>query len=198
MKKLLIAGSALPAAALAYYFLQPDPQLDLATARPATLSDIPEKSVLRTNADAWEVFRRTFWRDPAPEDRILHAGRREWVGKSDNVRRWQWFPAVEPGAALTTWLKETNPFNLARIASLPPKVADGLPSWFPSGPTLTGLEVFQSPNQAMTIIFDPAGSRLFATDNGHGFAAAEHPAANASSTPPIAPRQDPSPTRARN
>ena len=99
--------------------------------------------MLHANAVAPEVFRRAFWRDPSPEDRIPHAERREWISDNDNVRRWQWFLAVERGSVLTTRLRTGNPFNLARIATVLPATALGTPSWFPVVP-LSQVSKFSS------------------------------------------------------
>ena len=199
MKKLLIAGSALLAGALAYHLLQPAPQpVSEATARPAPSSDIPENTVLRTNADAQEVFRRAFWRDPSMEDQILHAERREWVSENDNVRRWQWFLHLKPSPGFSAWLRETNPFNLAPSSTSSVAPSASFPVWFPMGAALKNLTVLQAADHAMTIILDPASGQLYATDCGHGFAAAPGATVATPSGAPIALRQEPPPPRARN
>lgn len=120
--------------------------------------------------DAKEVFRRAFWREPAAEDRILHAERREWVSGRDGVRRWQWFLAVEPSAALSAWLRESNPFNVAQVEHATFQRADSSPAWFPAAPRLARCQIQQTAHQGMTFIFDTAENVLYATDTGHGFA----------------------------
>jgi len=183
MKALLIVVTALAIGALGYFFLAPPPQVaserlagtDAAPGKPAPLE---EKLTLQTNEDAAEVFRRAFWREPAAEDRILHAQRREWVSEEDGVRRWQWFLAVEPGAELSRWLREENPFRLMAIStSGAPARIPAAPAWFPAdGPA--GAVVQRSPDGAMQLIFDPAANVFYVTDAGHGFAvAAKTPAA---------------------
>lgn len=183
MKALLIATIALALGALGYFFLAPPPQASpepraetgLTAGQPAP---VEEKLTLQTSADAAEVFRRAFWREPAAEDRILHAQRREWVSEEDGVRRWQWFLAVEPGAELSRWLREENPFRLMAISTpgAPAKIP-AAPDWFPTDGPAGGV-VQRSPDGAMQLIFDPAANVFYVTDAGHGFAvAAKTPAA---------------------
>ncbi len=139
-----------------------------------TTAPPPEENVtLRTNDNPQEVFQRAFWRRPTADDRILHAERREWVSEEDCVRRWQWFLAVEPGAALDQWLRKENPFGLAKVTSAAP--FDGFaqsPSWFPTEGELTRCEIHRAAGNRMTLIFEPAKKVLYATDAGHGFAIA--------------------------
>lgn len=139
-----------------------------------TTAPPPEENLtLRTNADPQEVFQRAFWRRPTAEDRILHAERREWVSEEDGVRRWQWFLAVEPSAALNQWLHEDNAFGLSRVASgTSIEILRQSPSWFPEQSETIGCEIHQAAGKKMTLIFDPAKKVLYATDAGHGFAAA--------------------------
>lgn len=131
----------------------------------------PEKVELRTNRDEQEVFQRAFWREPGPEDRILHAERREWVSEKDGVRRWQWFIAVQPGAEFSTWLREQNPFSLQPVTADRVRRAEAPnPEWFPSGQALAGADLRQTSDGGMTVI--TAGGIVYATDTGHGFAVA--------------------------
>jgi len=180
MKALLIATIALALGALGYFFLAPPPQASpepRAETGPTAGKPAPveEKLTLQTSADAAEVFRRAFWREPAPEDRILHAERREWVSEEDGVRRWQWFLAVKAGVDLDQWLREQNPFSLVKRERPSPSAADAVrPAWFPAGGDLAGFEVQQAADGGMVLIFDPTTKTLFATDVGHGFAASAH------------------------
>jgi len=64
-----------------------------------------------------EIFRRAFWRQPTPADRIVHAERREWKDAADAVQRWQWFLQVEPGPALLAALRDPAVFGLAPVAA---------------------------------------------------------------------------------
>lgn len=174
MKRFVIPAGLLAALVTGIYFLKSGPQ-------PATEPDTPlmapeENVTLRVNADAQDVFKRAFWRRPAPEDRILNAERREWVSEEDGVRHWQWFLAVEPGAALSEYLREENPFSLVKADRLPttPRLAPP-PAWFPAPTGSAHREIWCSRDGDMTLIFDTAQSRLFASGTGHGFATASRP-----------------------
>lgn len=131
----------------------------------------PESLALQTNTDSQEVFRRAFWREPAPNDKILHAERREWVSEENGVRVWQWFLAVEPAPELVTWLREQNPFNLAKSSQTTPIASrGGIPAWFPATAELNKFEVQQASTGGLTLLYDATQNRLYATDTGHGFA----------------------------
>jgi len=126
-------------------------------------------TTLQTTRDAEEIFRRAFWRDPAPEDLILHAERREWHSETDGVRRWQWFIEIEPGPAFHDWFFIENPFRLAP-ADPPPPLAEAAtaPAWFPRQPPASAT-VHQNPEGTFVVIYHPQQNKLHATDNGHGF-----------------------------
>ena len=111
------------------------------------------------------VFRRAFWRRPSPEDRILHASRREW-SDAQGVTRWQAFLAVEPGPALHEWLA-TNPFSLATVPSISREIPN-TPEWFPKN--FDGFTIQQSPIGNMVILRASGGSPVYFTDHGKGFA----------------------------
>ena len=111
------------------------------------------------------VFRRAFWRRPAPEDRILHADRREW-SDAQGVTRWQAFLAVEPGPALREWLA-TNPFSLAKVPALSGEIPNP-PAWFPKN--FEGLTLQQAPIGNMAMLTAAGGSPVYFTDHGKGFA----------------------------
>jgi len=115
-----------------------------------------------------EIFRRAFWRQPTPADRIVHAERREWKDAADAVQRWQWFLQVEPGPALLAALRDPAVFGLAPVAA-PRREPSALPAWFPAAPR-AGDEILQSPAGGLTIFYREADHMLFATDSGRGFA----------------------------
>jgi hypothetical protein len=121
------------------------------------------------------VFRRAFWRRPTPEDRILHADRREW-SDSGGVTRWQAFLAVEPGPTLRAWLA-TNPFSLATVPS-PSREIPNPPAWFPK--KTYGFTIQQSPIGNMLLLTAPGGSPVYFTDHGQGFT---RPAATTTASP---------------
>lgn len=146
---------------------------------PADLAPLQEKTAYHADTAATEVFRRAFWRDPAPADRILQAERREWVGERDGVRRWQWFIILDPGPDLAAWLREKNPFGLAPSAPADLRFdAASQPAWFPAKVTaLPEVDCFQSSDGAMVLLREKAAGRLYVSDRGHGFAAAPPPPA---------------------
>lgn len=172
-RRILLAAAVVALLAAACWFLRPKPDSPLVTMPPPIAPPEEENLTLRTIDDPQEVFQRAFWRRPTADDRILHAERREWVSVEDGVRRWQWFLAVEPGAALDQWLREENAFGLAKVTNATP--FDGfapLPSWFPKKEKLARYEIHQAAGQRMKLIFDPAKDVLYAADAGHGFAVA--------------------------
>ncbi len=169
-RRVILAISAVALLAAGYFYFSPVPVPKPTPVVSATPLPPEENITLRTNDDPQDVFQRAFWRRPTAEDRILHAERREWVSEKDGVRRWQWFLAVEPGAALDQWLREDNAFGLAKVAHF-----DGFarsPSWFPKKGELTQCEIHQATGNKMTLIFDSKKKVLYAADAGHGFAVA--------------------------
>lgn len=124
----------------------------------------PAQLSLERENDQAEVFRRAFWRHPAPEDHIRHGERREWSDGS-GVQRWDWFLAVDASESLTTYLLKKNPFQL--ITSQEVQTFPGTPGWFPK--KSDGFEIHQSRGGSMTILFDPKTQRLYAKSEGHGF-----------------------------
>jgi len=133
--------------------------------RPVEKPDSASRETLEKSFPPELVFRRAFWRRPAPEDRILHASRREW-SDAQGVTRWQAFLAVEPGPTLREWLA-TNPFSLATVPSLAREIPNP-PEWFPK--KLDGFTIHQSPIGNMVILTAPGGSPVYFTDHGKGFA----------------------------
>lgn len=172
-RRVILAISAVALLAASYFYFSPVPVPKPTPVVTATPLPPEENITLRTNDDPQDVFQRAFWRRPTADDRILHAERREWVSEEDGVRRWQWFLAVEPGAALDQWLREDNAFGLAKVASAASFIGFGqMPSWFPKKGELAKCEIHQAPGKKMTLIFDSRKKALYATDAGHGFAVA--------------------------
>lgn len=132
---------------------------------PTDQSDVPTT----THTEASEVFKRAFWKRPTPEDKILHAERREWADE-DGVDRWQWFIAVDPSPEFASYLFGQNPFSLIEPDEGAAMPIHRVPEWFPK--SAKALEIRQSPDGAMLILTDPDSGRLFATAQGHGFAKA--------------------------
>ncbi|BCX47400.1 hypothetical protein HAHE_13080 [Haloferula helveola] len=130
----------------------------------APANGAPADSVV---TDGVEVFRRAFWRHPAPDDRIVHAERREWLDQGD-VSRWSWFIEVEPSAGLTAHLVEGNAFGLSATNEF----AGSGPEWFPT--SAEGFRILGSEGARMVLLVNE--ERIFATGSGAGFrAAAEVP-----------------------
>ncbi len=140
---------------------------------PAARPDVaPPTAGLREDRDADAVFQRAFWRRRAAADRVLHAERRAWVDDRQNVERWQWFIALEPGADFRRWLLEENPFELVVVA--PDAAASplaGAPAWFPAADARAHLKQLRTRGGGFTVFLDEKNHRLFATDAGGGFAA---------------------------
>jgi hypothetical protein len=129
----------------------------------------------RQSWDPEEVFRRAFWRHPAPEDRVVHAERFEWKAEDGTLARWQWFLEVNPGPALLAFLRDPGTLGLlpADALSSPPPSAPppGRPAWFPPAGSTSGFEVLRHPQGALTLLYRGGDNTLFATDAGHGFSA---------------------------
>lgn len=122
-----------------------------------------------TNADPEEVFKRALWRRPAPDDKILHAERREWTeGSGKGTDHWQWFLGIEPGAALKTWLREQNPFSVQPVASTSVPAIKGAPEWFPSDYAAFIVQAGGSQGNLVFLI-SRKGNTIYATCSGTGF-----------------------------
>jgi hypothetical protein len=136
-----------------------------------------------------EVFQRALWRRPAADDKILHAERREWTKESTRgVDRWQWFIAVEPGAALKKWLREQNPFSVRPVGNADaPEIKDA-PAWFPADNS--GYIVHTGGTTgSLTFLWSRQGETLYATGSGTGFQPGV--AGPATPTPAPAPQATP-------
>lgn len=167
---------------------------DTPTITPVPAHNIPG-TTLRTEEDAAEVFRRAFWREPAADDRILQAERREWIAEGDDgVRRWQWFIALQPSPAFSAWLEDENPFSLSPVPSdsIDPADVDA-PVWFPTASRLVACTVRQSHDRTMTLLTDSVTGTLYATDAGQGFRIA--PMSSAAPSLPSGPPPTFSPPR---
>ena len=128
----------------------------------------PGGSSLSATTDPAAVFQKAFWRRPAPDDKILHAERREWTSSADGVRKWQWFIAFQPGPQTSEWIA-SKPFGLApapsgfSLASL-----ENRPAWFPG--QVSDFRIQQDREGHLIWIQATDGSVLYATDSGFGFA----------------------------
>jgi hypothetical protein len=137
----------------------------------------PEASgaLLHTTAESAEVFRRAFWREPAADDQILHAERREWVAEGDGIRRWQWFITVRPGPELRNNLLEIGSiFPLHPTSDRPPvELLKQAPAWFPrdASPQAT---CHRNNEGTFWLIDDPQNNLIHATDQGSGFSVSKN------------------------
>ncbi|MCU0793140.1 MAG: hypothetical protein MUE42_09900 [Opitutaceae bacterium] len=153
---------------------QPEPSsaAPVATMAPVAEATATDDPRLKLQADHAEVFQRAFWRRAAPEDRILHAERRHLLAEPQGgVERWQWFIVVEPGQAFADWLFNENPFDLAPVApGLSSLLPDNAPEWMPGAAELSGYAHYHKPGGSMHVFRDPRTRRIYATDQGGGFA----------------------------
>lgn len=133
--------------------------------RPGEAPDLAPGETLEKSFPPHLIFRLAFWRPPTPEDRILHADRREW-SDAQGVTRWEAFLAVEPGPALHEWLA-TNPFSLATVPSMVRDIPKP-PAWFPK--KTAGFTIQQALHGHMVLLTAPGGSPVYLADHGKGFA----------------------------
>lgn len=117
-----------------------------------------------TMADPEEVFKKAFWRRPAPGDEILHAVRHEWSDEG-GLLRWQWFLVVKASPGLLQYLRDDNAFGL--VPSSSSSASSEAPVWFRHDPEK--MVLLGSPGSAMQIFFSRHDSILHATASGHGF-----------------------------
>lgn len=133
----------------------------------------PNADGISLERDHTAVFQRAFWRRPTPADRILHAERRDWLAADTGVDKWQWFIAVQPGPAFRDWLLKDNPFDLVAVpADAPLAPLSAPPAWFPPAAQLTGFARYRNREGKYQVFHDAAQNRIFATDDGGGFAPA--------------------------
>ncbi len=160
------------------------------TAGPATPQaagpPAPQEGTLTTPMPPEEVFQRALWRRPAADDKILHAERREWTKDSANgVDRWQWFLAVDPGAALKKWLREQNPFSVRPVGNADaPEIKDA-PAWFPADNAAYIVHTGGTTG-SLTFLWSRKGETLYATGSGTGF----QPGAPEPAPPAAAPQKE--------
>jgi hypothetical protein len=124
---------------------------------------------LRSDWPAEEVFRRAFWRNPGPDDKILEAVRTETSGE-DGVNRWVWFMKIHPSPELLRDLRDPATFGLVSTihpSPLPREISR--PAWFPAIKAGTGIEVLQHPTQPLTLQYRAKDNLLYASDHGRGF-----------------------------
>ena len=117
-------------------------------------SEPPTKTV----TDTVEIFKRAFWRRPAPEDEILHAERQEW-SDAEGLQRWRWFLVVKASPALVKNLREENAFGLLPSEPVPPP--GDAPGWFAF--QAGDFELLQSPDRSMRLFFSKSDNTLYAT-----------------------------------
>ena len=117
-----------------------------------------------TVTDAGKIFERAFWRQPAAEDKILHAERREWRDK-DGLQRWQWFLVVSASPGLITYLREENAFGLLASPAVP--VISDAPAWFLFNPE--DVSTMSAPQASMGLMFSKKDNTLYAAASGRGF-----------------------------
>lgn len=127
------------------------------------------EGALVTSMRPEDVFKRGLWRRPAPDDRILHAERREWIKESAHgAAYWQWFLAVEPGPALRKWLRERNPFSVQPGSAAVMSMIEAPPEWFPKD--LSTLEIHSGGRGGrLVLLWSQRDNMLYATDSGTGF-----------------------------
>ena len=139
--------------------------------------------------DAEEIFKKAFWRHPAPADQIQHAERHEWRD-ADGLVRWQWFLVVSASPELIRYLRDDNAFGLVP-ASAAPAISEA-PAWFRFKPE--DVTVLQSSHTGMRLMFSKSDHTLYATDSGSGFtkgAPEPPPASQGAQTPGRIPSSPP-------
>ncbi len=114
--------------------------------------------------DAEEIFKKAFWRRPGADDEIRNAVRYEWSDAS-GLQRWQWFLVVKASPSLTRYLRDDNAFGLA--AATPVQLGEDVPRWFRHDSK--NVELFQSPQSALKLMFSKSDSTIYATASGRGF-----------------------------
>ena len=117
-----------------------------------------------TVTDAEKIFERALWRQPAAEDKILHAERHEW-SDADGLQRWQWFLVVKASADLVKYLREENAFGLL-TGSAAPEVSEA-PAWFRFDPE--EVTTMKAPQASIVLMFSKKDNTLYATASGRGF-----------------------------
>lgn len=144
---------------------------------------------LAVQTDGVALFKKVLWRSPQPEDRILHAERREWTeDTAQGVSRWQWFLCVEAGPDLLNYLKRDNAFGAHPASKIALKSP---PAWFPTN--LGDFDIFTT--GSLHFLFSHQGGRVYAADSGRGFAPAQTSIAPANTAPSTLPPTGRLPTK---
>jgi len=136
-----------------------------------------------TLTDGEEIFKKAFWRRPAPADQIQQAERHEWRD-ADGLERWQWFLVVSASPELIKYLRDDNAFGLVPTSAVP--VISEAPAWFRFNPE--DFTVLQARHAGMRLMFSKSDNTLYATDSGRGFT-------KGAPEPPPATQGDQSPGR---
>jgi len=151
-------------------------ELSFASLGTAASQAEPPTQVLTDNT---AIFRQAFWKNPGPEDQILHAERREWSA-ADGLKKWQWFIVVKPSPLLAKYLREDNAFSLVQSEAV--GIPNDAPSWFRHDADKIDLHL-KSPMGGMSLAF--SDDLLYATDSGDGFRPGLPEAPAASFTPTV-------------
>jgi len=155
--------------------------------RPAAVDSVPISwkgaPPTLTLTDAEEIFKKAFWRRPAPADQIQHAERHEWRD-ADGLERWQWFLVVSASPELIKYLRDDNAFGLVPASAAP--VVSEAPAWFRFKPE--DVAVLQASHAGLRLMFSKSDNTLYATDSGRGFT-------KGAPEPPPATQGDQSPGR---
>lgn len=130
----------------------------------ASISEDPPDVVVNGGSD---VFRRAFWRHPAPMDRILQAELREWKDAGE-VSRWSWHLRFIPGPKLRQDLLDGRIFPFREIGQedLETRLAAcSRPAWAPTT-VVTPVSMLAG----NFLLLQENGQVWYAEDHGGGFA----------------------------
>ena len=143
----------------------PDENTEVEAVEPSVSGKPPDVVVNGTS----EVFRRAFWRHPAPMDRILQAELREWKD-AGAVSRWSWHLRFIPGPKLREDLLDGRIFPFRKIAQddLESRLAAcARPAWAPKTKTV----FMTDPMMAGSLLLLQENDEVwYAEDHGSGFA----------------------------
>ncbi len=156
MKRLALAALALIAVGIGLWLARPAPAPDTAHNEPSA-----NESGLAVVTDGVEIFQKVLWREPQPDDRILHAERRQW-SEGGSLTRWQWFLHVQAGKDLIAYLRDANAFGL--VATDQADISDA-PTWFPKDHQHYEI---QRAGQ-LVFLFRKGSDEFYASSQGKGF-----------------------------
>ena len=128
MKKLVFGVMVCAALGLGIWLAQPRRSTEADAVAQAVKQAHPGELAVKT--DPVEIFKKVLWRAPQPDDKILHAERREWT-EGGAVQNWQWFLHVDAGKDLNDYLRVENAFGLHSAEAADVKIANA-PDWFPA------------------------------------------------------------------